>query len=518
MEHEEPNLKRRSVSRVLISVSDKSGIVEFAKMLDESEIEIISTGGTFRELSENGISAIPIEKITNFPEMMGGRVKTLHPIIFGGILARDSDKSEAENHNIQLIDMVVCNLYPFKEAARKGVSSEELIEQIDIGGPSLLRAASKNLERVAVVTDPSDYDWISKEIKEGGSNLEQRRQLALKAFRHTAEYDTMIQSELSLRFDEEDLPQSLHITGVGSPPLRYGENPHQSSIFYTDSLFDGPCVSNSEQLQGKQLSYNNLLDFDAALAIVMEFEEPTAVIVKHNNPCGAASDEYLTKAYDLAVQTDPESSFGGIIAFNRKVDEKLAELITSAFKEGVIAPSYTDSALSVLSNKENLRVLETGSLSDYQRTPSLRSIDGGWLFQEADNVSIDLSECKVVTNRMPTADEMKGLQFGWNIVKHVKSNAIVFTQEQRTIGIGAGQMSRIDSVRIAASKSIIRAENTVMASDAFFPFRDGLDEAAKSGVTAVVQPGGSVRDQEVIDAANENNIAMIFTGVRHFKH
>ncbi len=518
MEHEEPNLKRRSVSRVLISVSDKSGIVEFAKMLDEREIEIISTGGTFRELSENGISAIPIEKMTNFPEMMGGRVKTLHPIIFGGILARDSDKSETEDYNIRLIDMVVCNLYPFKEAARKGVSSKELIEQIDIGGPSLLRAASKNLERVAVVTDPSDYDWISKEIKEGGSNLEQRRQLALKAFRHTAEYDTIIQSELSLRFDEEDLPQSLHITGVGSPPLRYGENPHQSSIFYTDSLFEGPCVSNSEQLQGKQLSYNNLLDFDAALAIVMEFEEPTAVIVKHNNPCGAASDEHLIKAYDLAVQTDPESSFGGIIAFNRKVNEKLAESVTSAFKEGVIAPSYTDSALSVLSNKENLRVLETGPLSDYERRPSLRSIDGGWLFQEADNVSIDLSECKVVTKRIPNTDEMKGLQFGWNIVKHVKSNAIVFTQEQRTVGIGAGQMSRIDSVRIAASKSIPNAENTVMASDAFFPFRDGLDEAAKSGVTAVVQPGGSVRDQEVIDAANENNIAMIFTGVRHFKH
>ena len=518
MEREGQNLKRRSVSRVLISVSDKSGIVEFAKILGERDIEIISTGGTFRELSENGIMAIPIEKITNFPEMMGGRVKTLHPIIFGGILAQDSDKSEADSHNIQLIDMVVCNLYPFKEAVTKGVSSEELIEQIDIGGPSLLRAASKNHERVAVVTDPSDYDWISREIEAGGSNLEQRRQLALKAFRHTAEYDTMIQNELSLRFDEEDLPSSLHITGIGSPPLRYGENPHQSSIFYTDPLFDGACVSNSEQLQGKELSYNNLLDFDAALAIAMEFDKPTAVIVKHNNPCGAASDEDLVKAYDLAIKTDPESSFGGIVSFNREVDKKLAESVTSAFKEGVIAPSYTNSALSVLSNKENLRVLETGPLSDYQRTPSLRSIDGGWLFQEADNVSIDLSECKAVTEREPTSDEMEGLQFGWNIVKHVKSNAIVFTQQQRTVGIGAGQMSRIDSVRIAASKSIPDAENTVMASDAFFPFRDGLDEAVKSGVTAVVQPGGSVRDQEVIDAANDNNIAMIFTGVRHFKH
>ena len=518
MEHEGQNLKRRSVSRVLISVSDKSGIVDFARMLDKRDIEIISTGGTFRELSENGITVISIEKVTNFPEMMGGRVKTLHPIIFGGILARDSDKSEADRHNIQSIDMVVCNLYPFKEAAKKGVSSEELIEQIDIGGPSLLRAASKNHERVAVVTDPSDYDWIFQEIEEGGSNLEQRQQLALKAFRHTAEYDAMIQSELSLRFDEEDLPSSLHITGVGSPPLRYGENPHQSSIFYTDALFDGPCVSNSEQLQGKQLSYNNLLDFDAALATAMEFDKPTAVIVKHNNPCGAASDKDLLKAYDLAIKTDPESSFGGIIAFNREVDEKLAEAFTSAFKEGVIAPSYTDSALSILSRKENLRVLQTGPLSDYRRTPSIRSIDGGWLFQEADSVSIDLSECKVVTTREPTADEMKGLQFGWNIVKHVKSNAIVFAEKQRTVGIGAGQMSRIDSVRIASSKSIPNAENTVMASDAFFPFRDGLDEAVKSGVTAVVQPGGSVRDQEVIDAANENNIAMIFTGVRHFKH
>ena len=518
MEHKEQNLERRSVSRVLISVSDKSGIVELASRLEELDVEIISTGGTFKVLSDNGISAVPVEKITNFPEMMGGRVKTLHPIIFGGILAQDSDKSEADNHNIQLIDMVVCNLYPFMKAAAKDVSHDELIEQIDIGGPSLLRAASKNHERVAVVTDPSDYDWISREIEAGGSNLEQRRQLALKAFRHTAEYDTIIQNVLSSRFDEEDLPPSLHITGVGGPPLRYGENPHQSSIFYSDPLFYGPSVSNSQQLQGKQLSYNNLLDFDAALVMVMEFDVPTAVIVKHNNPCGAASDEDLVKAYEFAVQTDPESSFGGIIAFNRKVDERLAKSVTSAFKEGVIAPSYTNSALSILSKKDNLRVLETGSLSDYQRTPSLRSIDGGWLFQDADNISVKLSECKVVTNRKPTLNELEGLQFGWNIVKHVKSNAIVFTQKQRTVGIGAGQMSRIDSVQIAASKSIPNSENTVMASDAFFPFRDGIDEAVKSGVTAVVQPGGSVRDQEVIDAANENNIAMIFTGVRHFKH
>ena len=518
MEHKEQNLERRSVFRVLISVSYKSRIVELASKLEELDVEIISTGGTLTALSDNGISAVPVEKITNFPEMMGGRVKTLHPIIFGGILAQDSDKPEADNHNIQLIDMVVCILYPFTKAATKGVSHDELIEQIDIGGPSLLRAASKNHERVVVVTDPSDYGWISREIEAGGSNLEQRRQLALKAFRHTAEYDTIIQNELSSRFDEEDLPPSLHITGIGSPPLRYGENPHQSSIFYSDPLFHGPSVSNSQQLQGKQLSYNNLLDFDAALAMVVEFDVPTAVIVKHNNPCGAASDKDLVKAYELAVQTDPESSFGGIIAFNREVDERLAESITSAFKEGVIAPSYTNSALLILSKKDNLRVLETGSLSDYQRTPSLRSVDGGWLFQDADNISVKLSECKVVTNRKPTQNELEGLQFGWNIVKHVKSNAIVFAQKQRTVGIGAGQMSRIDSVQIATSKSIPNSENKVMASDAFFPFRDGIDEAVKSGVTAVVQPGGSVRDQEVIDAANENNVAMIFTGVRHFKH
>jgi len=518
MQSEKQNLDRRSVARVLISVSDKSAIDAFSKALVKNGIEIISTGGTSKILSENGIAVTPVEDVTKFPEMMNGRVKTLHPLIFGGILARDSDKPETEQYDIGIIDMVVCNLYPFGDAASKGVDMDALIEEIDIGGPSLLRAAAKNHVRVAVVTDPSDYGWISKEIEAGGLNLEQRRQLALKAFRHTAEYDTIIQNELSSRFGEEDLPSSLHVTGVGSPPLRYGENPHQSAILYSDSSVQGPCVSNSTQIQGKQLSYNNLLDFDAALAMVTEFEEPTAVIVKHNNPCGAASASNLSEAYELAVKTDPQSAFGGIVAFNQEVDEDLSRSVTSAFKEGVIAPSFTSAAIEALSEKENLRVLQTGELSDYQRTPSLRSLNGGWLFQEADDVSIDLSECKVVTKRKPTTRELEGLQFGWKIVKHVKSNAIVFTQRKRTIGIGAGQMSRIDSVRIATSKSIPDAQKTVMASDAFFPFRDGIDEAANSGVTAIVQPGGSVRDQEVIAAADEHNMAMILTGIRHFRH
>ena len=512
------NMERRQVCRVLISVSDKENIVDFARALDSLEIEIVSTGGTYKTISKKGIDVIPVEKVTKFPEMMGGRLKTLHPLIFGGILARDSDSKDAEKHNIDFFDMVVCNLYPFREAVSKGVDSESLIEQIDIGGPSLLRASAKNHARVTVVSDPADYDWIIDEIKAGGLTLLQRQDLALKAFRHTAEYDTTIQKELRSRFGEEGLPTSLHISGIGSPPLRYGENPHQAAIFYSDNLSFGPSISSAVQLQGKQLSYNNLLDFDAALSIVTEFSEPTAIVVKHNNPCGAASAENLERAYELAINTDPQSSFGGIISFNQEVGRKLAEKITSSFKEGVIAPSFTKGALDVLSKKENLRVLETGSLEDYERNPTLRSLDKGWLLQETDEAMIDILNCKIVTKRKPTDDEIAGLQFGWKIVKHVKSNAIVFAKQKRTIGIGAGQMSRIDSVKIATFKSIPNSKDSVMASDAFFPFRDGIDEAAKEGITAVVQPGGSVRDQEVIDAANEHNIAMVFTGMRHFKH
>ncbi|RZD37981.1 MAG: bifunctional phosphoribosylaminoimidazolecarboxamide formyltransferase/inosine monophosphate cyclohydrolase [Methanobacteriota archaeon] len=502
-------MERRQVFRVLISVSDKENIVDFSRALDRLEIEIVSTGGTYKTISKKGIDVIPVEKVTNFPEMMGGRLKTLHPLIFGGILARDSDSKDAEKHNIDFFDMVVCNLYPFREAVSKRVDSESLIEQIDIGGPSLLRASAKNHTRVAVVSDPADYNWIIDEIKAGGLTLLQRQDLALKAFRHTAEY---------ARFGEEGLPTSLHISGIGSPPLRYGENPHQAAIFYSDNLSFGPSISSAAQLQGKQLSYNNLLDFDAALSIVTEFSEPTAIVVKHTNPCGAASAENLERAYELAINTDPQSSFGGIISFNQEVSRKLAEKIISSFKEGVIAPSFTQGALEVLSEKKNLRVLETGSLEDYERNPTLRSLDKGWLLQETDEAMIDILNCEVVTKRKPTDEEIAGLQFGCKIVKHVKSNAIVFAKQKRTVGIGAGQMSRIDSVKIATFKSIPNPKDSVMASDAFFPFRDGIDEAAKEGITAVVQPGGSVRDQEVIDAANEHNMAMVFTGMRHFKH
>jgi len=512
------NMERRKIYRVLISVSDKTKIVNLAKELNKLDIEIVSTGGTSQAILNEGINVISVDSVTNFPEMMGGRVKTLHPLIFGGILARDEDNKEVEEHNIGIFDMIICNLYPFREAVSKGVDSESLIEQIDIGGPSLLRASAKNHARVTVVSDPADYDWIIDEIKAGGLTLLQRQDLALKAFRHTAEYDTTIQKELRSRFGEEGLPTSLHISGIGSPPLRYGENPHQAAIFYSDNLSFGPSISSAVQLQGKQLSYNNLLDFDAALSIVTEFSEPTAIVVKHNNPCGAASAENLERAYELAINTDPQSSFGGIISFNQEVGRKLAEKITSSFKEGVIAPSFTKGALDVLSEKENLRVLETGSLEDYERNPTLRSLDKGWLLQETDEAMIDILNCKVVTKRKPTDEEIAGLQFGWKIVKHVKSNAIVFAKQKRTIGIGAGQMSRIDSVKIATFKSIPNSKDSVMASDAFFPFRDGIDEAAKEGITAVVQPGGSVRDQEVIDAANEHNIAMVFTGMRHFKH
>jgi len=515
---EEKERDRQEISRVLISVSDKSGIENLSKTLSDKGIEIISTGGTSQAITEAGVTVRPVEEVTNFPEMMGGRVKTLHPLIFGGILGRESDQEQMAEHNIGKIDMVICNLYPFRAAADKGVNLSSLIEEIDIGGPSLLRAASKNHSRVSVVTDPADYEWILDEISKGGLTLEQRQQLALKSFRHTAEYDTIIQSVLGQRFGEEDLPSSLHLTGIGSPPLRYGENPHQSSIFYSDLLHSAPSVANSAQIQGKQLSYNNLLDFDAALAIVMEFDNPTAVIVKHNNPCGVASSTSLLEAFNDALRTDPQSAFGGIISFNRGVDASLAEEIISSFKEGIIAPSYSEKALEILSSKKNLRILESGNLENYHRSPSLRSLDGGWLLQEADEVCISISDCKVVSKRKPTNEELEGLDFGWKVVKHVKSNAILFADKKRTVGIGAGQMSRIDSVKIATFKSLPDPKGTVMASDAFFPFRDGIDEAAKVGVTAVIQPGGSVRDQEVIDAADEHNIAMIFTGMRHFKH
>ena len=511
-------MERRKISRVLISVSDKNKLTDFTKELDKLGIEIVSTGGTSKAITENGISVTSVEEVTNFPEMMGGRVKTLHPLIFGGILARDSDLEETKKHKINLFDMVVCNLYPFKEAVLKGADLESLVEEIDIGGPSLLRASAKNHSRVAVVSDPEDYDWIISEIKEGGLNLAQRQDLALKAYRHTAEYDTTIQRELSQRFDEEGLPSSLQISGIGSPPLRYGENPHQSAVFYSDIFSSAPSVSDAIQLQGKQLSYNNLLDFDAALSIVAEFEDLTAVVVKHNNPCGAASANSLEEAYDLAINTDPQSSFGGIISFNGKVESTLAEKIISSFKEGVIAPSFSKSALKILSSKQNLRVLETGNLEHYHRNPTLRSLDKGWLLQESDEAMIDISDCKIVTERKPSSTELESLYFAWKIVKHVKSNAIVFAKNKNTVGIGAGQMSRIDSVKIAEFKSIPDAKGCVMSSDAFFPFRDGIDEAVKAGITAVIQPGGSMRDQEVIDAANEHNIAMVFTGMRHFKH
>ena len=511
-------MERRQISRVLISVSDKANLANLAKNLSDLGIEIISTGGTSQSIKKEKVDVIPVENVTNFPEIMGGRVKTLHPLIFGGILARDSDTEEVEKHNIGLIDMVVCNLYPFKDAVSKGVDLPTLIEEIDIGGPSLLRASAKNHNRVAVVSDPEDYDWIIDEIKKGGLNLEQRQELALKAYRHTAEYDTAIQGELAARFGEEGLPSSLHISGIGSPPLRYGENPHQGAIFYSDFSPFSPSVSDAKLLQGKQLSYNNLLDFDAALSIVTEFDELTAVVVKHNNPCGAASADTLEEAYELAINTDPQSSFGGIISFNGEVDGQLAKSIVSSFKEGVIAPSYTDDATQVLLTKPNLRVLETGSLDNYHRNPSLKSLDKGWLVQESDEAMIDISDCKVVTQTKPSNSELESLHFAWKIVKHVKSNAIVFVKDKRTVGIGAGQMSRIDSVKIANFKSIPNAKGCVMASDAFFPFRDGVDEAIEAGITAIIQPGGSVRDQEVIDAANEHGVSMVLTGMRHFKH
>jgi phosphoribosylaminoimidazolecarboxamide formyltransferase/IMP cyclohydrolase len=509
--------------RAMLSVSNKEGLVEFAQGLAELGVELIATGGTARALREAGLAVRPIEDVTGFPEILDGRVKTLHPAIHGGILARrdESHLAELEAHGIAPIELVAVNLYPFAETvAWSGTTLAEAIEQIDIGGVALLRAAAKNFLHVVVVSDPKDYPSLLEELRQRGDvSLEKRRHLALKAFCCTASYDAAISRYLASIFKgEERLPPRLQLDLFKRKDLRYGENPHQRAAFYTVGAAEGPL--GGTLLQGKELSYNNILDLDAAWHLVSDFAAPTLAIIKHSNPCGVASAYELASAFRAALASDPVSAFGSIIAANRPFDGDVALALGDLFVEAIAAPAFTSEAREVLAERPNCRLLEMlgageqGSKGEWE----IRSVRGGLLVQEADTTAEDEADWNVVTERRPTAEELEALSFAWRVVKHVKSNAIVLARETATVGVGAGQMSRLDAVRLAVAKAEERARGSVLASDAFFPFPDGVKEAAQAGATAIVQPGGSRRDAEVIEAANAHGLAMLFTGVRHFRH
>ncbi len=514
------------IKRALVSVSDKDGIVDFCSSLsDDFGIEIISTGGTLKTLLDAGINAIDISKYTGFPEMMDGRVKTLHPKVHGGILARrDIDQQVMLENEIKAIDLVIVNLYPFIETiAKENTTLETAIENIDIGGPSMVRSAAKNNLYVGVVVEPNDYEKILQEIKanDGSLTLDTRRNLAAKAFSHTANYDSAISDYLNRKQIKK--PEYLFGRYQLKQELRYGENPHQTAAFYFNtSQSEGNNVSSAEQIQGKELSYNNIADTDAAYECVKVFSEPACVIVKHANPCGVALGSNIKEAYEKAFASDETSAFGGIIAFNRSLDQSTTDkIIENQFVEVIIAPGVDLQARKILSKKENVRLLDTKELGEPAKEPKILSVNGGLLIQDNDLAVITSKDLEVVSERKPSKDEINNCLFAWKVCKFVKSNAIVYTKDNQTIGIGAGQMSRIDSAQIAASKAEERGFKTQgcsMASDAFFPFRDGIDAAAKIGITSVIQPGGSMRDQEVIDAANEAGMAMLFTRVRHFRH
>jgi len=513
------------IKRALVSVSDKTGIVDFCRELSQLGVEIISTGGTKSLLSKEGVPVIGISDVTGFPEILDGRVKTLHPTVHSGLLAiRDSAEHQAQMKELGLdyIDLVVVNLYPFQETiAKPDVAYEEAIENIDIGGPTMLRSAAKNHAFVSVVVDANDYSQVLDEVRaEGDTTLETRKQLAAKVFRHTAAYDALISDYLSNKLGDP-LPERLTVTYEKIQDLRYGENPHQKAAFYRKPLAAVDSLTNAEQLHGKELSYNNINDANAALQIVKEFTEPAVVAVKHMNPCGVGVGESIYEAYRKAYDADPVSIFGGIVAANRIIDEDTANLLKDIFLEIVLAPGFTDEALALLTQKKNIRLLKISGLelaADRKSQYVVTSIDGGMIVQESDIHSLTEADLQVVTDRKPTEEELKQLLFGWKVVKHVKSNAIVLAKDDMTVGVGAGQMNRVGSARIAIEQAGEKAKGSALASDAFFPMGDTLEEAAKAGITAVIQPGGSIRDEESIKVANEYGIAMVFTGVRHFKH
>ena len=514
------------ISRALISVSDKSNILELAKILQDFNIEIISTGGTAALLKENNIKVTEVSDYTQFPEMLDGRVKTLHPKIYGGILAqKDNPKhiETLEKNSIPQIDLVIVNLYPFEATINDPKCDLELaIENIDIGGPTMVRAAAKNYKSVAVLTDPSKYDNFSKElIKNKGEIGEAYRfKLAQNAFSHTAHYDEAINNYLSNTDKEITFPKKLNQSLNKKMDMRYGENPHQKAAFYIEPKVQNGALANFKQIQGKELSFNNLNDSDTAWECVKLFNEPTCVIVKHANPCGVCSAKTLKIAYAGAFSTDPTSAFGGIISINKEMDSETAELIINQFVEVIIAPSYSQAALNIFKTKANIRLLQV-EINTLKNNLYFKKIGGGWLVQTSDNHKLDINKCKVVTKLKPNNEQLEDLNFAWEVARHVKSNAIIFCKNKKTLGVGAGQMSRVDSTRIAAIKaknSDISLVDSVVSSDAFFPFRDGIDVLASYGAKCVIQPGGSIKDDEIIEAADELGLIMVFTAIRHFKH
>ena len=519
---------RLPVRRALLSASNKTGLLELARVLIALNVHLLSTGGTAKTLREAGIAVQDVSEVTGFPEIMDGRVKTLHPKIHGGLLGRSgTDDAVMKEHDITAIDLLIVNLYPFATTiAKADCSYDDAIENIDIGGPAMLRAAAKNHERVCVVVDPDDYASLVTSLQAGGTDIAMRRNFAAKTYAHTSAYDGQITQWLSVRAADpktpEVWPHSLHLSLDLASSLRYGENPHQRGSLYLEKNAGTGIVATAKFLQGKELSYNNLADADAALECVKVFEQPACVIVKHANPCGVAVSHDLFTAYDRAYAVDPTSAFGGIIAFNRELDAKTtAEILQRQFVEVVIAPSIASDALPLFAKKANVRVLACGALQNSQTAMEYKRIAGGLLVQDADTDELAANDLKVVSVRSPSATEMQDLLFAWKVAMFVKSNAIVYAKDLQTIGIGAGQMSRVVSAKIAALKAEeagLVVPGSVMASDAFFPFRDGIDAAAKAGIRAVIQPGGSMRDNEVIAAANEHGIAMVFTGRRHFKH
>lgn len=520
------------IRRALISVSDKTNLIELAQALQSHGVEILSTGGTYKMLNDSGIAATEVSDYTGHPEMMDGRVKTLHPKVHGGILGRRGvDDAVMTEHGIEPIDMVVVNLYPFeKTVAQADCSLEEAIENIDIGGPTMVRAAAKNHKDVAIVVNPAAYgDLIASfKINDGCLSLDQRFDLAIQAYEHTARYDGAIANYFGCRVPggSENFPRTYNLQFEKAQTLRYGENPHQQSAFYvenTASTGANASIATAKQLHGKELSYNNIADTDAALETVKQYERPACVIVKHANPCGVASADDIHQAYELAFATDPESAFGGILAFNREFDEVTAQAIADRqhFVEVIIAPSVSDRALAITAQKKNVRVLSCGQWQASAAGFDYKRVNGGLLVQDRDLGMVGADDLKVVSKRKPSEAEIADLLFAWKVAKFVKSNAIVYAKNQQTVGVGAGQMSRVNSARIAAIKAEhagLEVNGSVMASDAFFPFRDGIDNAAKVGITCVIQPGGSMRDEEVIAAADEHGMAMVFTGMRHFRH
>jgi phosphoribosylaminoimidazolecarboxamide formyltransferase / IMP cyclohydrolase len=515
------------IERAILSVTDKTGLVDFARRLAALGVELISTGGTAKQLRDAGLKVRDISDLTGFPEMLDGRVKTLHPKVHGGILHLRSNpehRRAVAEHEIQPVDMVVVNLYAFeKTAARPDVEFQELIENIDIGGPSMVRSAAKNFQDVAIVTSPDDYDAIASEMEavRGELSLGTKWRLAQKAFALTSAYDAAIATTLAqisanghgFQRNAGTFPDALRLAYSKLTDLRYGENPHQRAAMYTDG--SGSGVANGRQLQGKELSYNNIVDLEAAWNLAQEFTEPMVAIIKHTNPCGAATGATLAEAYRKALEADPVSAFGGVIGLNRVVDAETATEIAKLFVEAIAAPTFDDAARQVFAAKKNLRLVE---VVPSQEKWAYKHVSGGLLVQDADLHSLSEAELKVVTERKPTKEEMRALLFAWKVCKHVKSNAIVYAREGQTVGVGAGQMSRVDSTKIGAMKAVLPLKGTVAASDAFFPFPDGVEEIARAGATAIIQPGGSVKDQDVIGAANRLGLAMVFTGVRHFRH